>query len=534
VVPLKHVIGQDRTVASLPRVSTIAAGCLSGFALGFAACRLYIGSREAPAAGNARLLAAATEQTADLILITRADGSVEHANAAFLRALGYSREELATRRFGDLLERGFERVGDHIASEVRARGSWRGTLLRRRRDGSIFPAASSVVGLKQDSETITHFVAVERDTTEELKLRDQLVHSERLSAVGQLITGVAHELNNPLQTIVGCTELLLEEHRDASLRADLEMVAREAARAGQIVRNLLSFVRRGTTDRSPADVNDIVRTTTELRRYALEQRAITLSLELAPEPLPALVNREQVQQVLLNLLMNAEHATHSRADAGQITIRTSSAGERHTVDVADNGPGIRPELRGRIFEPFFTTKDVGQGTGLGLSISHGIASAHGGSLELVPTRTGACFRLTLPAHIDRARSAPAAAGREMATRRALVIDDKESIRTLLARLLVRRGFDVVQAESGDAALAAGPPGGFSIVLCDVNMPGLGGLDVLERFAGQDPSIARRFVFITGDVSLVESHTLVLPKPFTATDLEAVLTRVEPRISAERT
>jgi PAS domain S-box-containing protein len=492
--------------------------------------------RETPpadAGGHARLLAAATEQTADLILITRADGTVEHGNAAFLRALGYSREELVTCRFGDLLERGFERVGDHIAREVRARGSWRGTLLRRRRDGSIFPAASTVVGLKQDGGTITHFVAVERDTTEELKLRDQLVHSERLSAVGQLIAGVAHELNNPLQAIVGCTELLIEEHRDGPLRADLEIVAREAARAGQIVRNLLSFVRRGTTDRSPADLNDIVRTTTGLRRYAFEQRGITLSLELAPEALTALVNREQVQQILLNLLINAEHATHSRADAGQVTIRTSPAGVRHAIEVSDNGPGIRPELRGRIFEPFVTTKDVGQGTGLGLSISHGIASAHGGSLELAPTRTGACFRLTLPAYIEHAR-APAAAGRELSARRALVVDDKEPIRVLLARLLVRRGFEVVQAASADQAFAAGPPGGFSIVLCDVNMPGTGGLHVLEHFASQEPSIARRFVFITGDATLLESHALVLPKPFTATDLDGVLARVEPRLSAPGT
>jgi PAS domain S-box-containing protein len=515
------------------RWPSVVAGFVSAGAIGWATLRFARGrgAKEGPGA-SAALLAAATEETADLILITRADGFVEHANAAFLRAIGYSREELAARRFGDLLERGFERVGEHIASEVRARGIWRGTLLRRRRDGTIFPAASTVVGLKATGETITHLVAVERDTTEELKLRDQLVHSERLSAVGQLIAGVAHELNNPLQAIVGSAELMLEEHRDPALRRDLEVVAREAARAGQIVRNLLSFVRRGTTDRVLADLNDIVRTTVELRRYALEQRGITLSMELAPERLMAFVNREQVQQILINLLMNAEQATAAGSAAGTIGIRTFSAGPQHAVEVADNGPGIRPELRGRIFEPFFTTKDVGQGTGLGLSISHGIASAHGGSLELLPTRAGACFKLALPAYAERPSAAAVPSTQPPRTKRALVIDDKEAIRMLLARLLERRGFEVVQAASGDDVAAAGAPGTFSIVLCDVHMPGAGGLDIYKRFVEQDPSVGSRFVFITGDTSSVASHSLVLPKPFTGSDLDAVLTRVGDRAYQE--
>ena len=472
-----------------------------------------------------RLLAAATEQTRDLILITRANGEVEHANDAFVRAVGYSRQELAALKLADLMERGFSILGDHIASEVRVRGVWRGTLLRRRRDGTTFPAACTVVGLTDSAGAITHFVGVERDTSEELKLRDQLVHSERLSAIGELVAGVAHEINNPLQTIVGSVELMIEDRPHASVRRDLEVVRREAARAGQIVRNLLSFVRRGGRDRFAADLNDIIKATVDLRRYHLQQRNITLEMELYDRPLPVLVNREEIQQVVLNLIMNAEQAMTAFAHGSRIVVRSVAAERHQYVEVQDDGPGVGVELRGRIFEPFFTTKDVGQGTGLGLSISHGIASAHGGSLDLCPSAAGACFRLTLPAHAAPAHATAAAP----AVRRALVVDDEEPIRKLLVRLLERRGFEVIEAETGAAALEVTNGSPLSIVLCDIRMPGMSGIELYHQMSERRPEIGRSFVFITGDKSSIGDDSLrdvpVLAKPFTGADLQAVLARV---------
>jgi signal transduction histidine kinase len=293
-----------------------------------------------------------------------------------------------------------------IETEVRERGIWSGRLIRRRRDGSTFPAASTIVGLKDAMGSITHFVGVERDVTDELKRRDQLVHSERLAAVGELAAGVAHEINNPLQTILGSVELMLEVNTDPARGADLEVVRSQATRAGQIVRNLLSFVRRASTGRLPGDLNQIVLSTLELRRHHLEQSNIAVCLALHTSDLPVLVNREEIQQVVLNLLMNAEQAILSAGlaagKAGRITIRTRASDGHQLLEIADNGPGVSSELQGRIFEPFFTTKDVGEGTGLGLSISHGLAAAHGGFLELCAEEEGACFRLTLPAHPEAA------------------------------------------------------------------------------------------------------------------------------------
>lgn len=367
--------------------------------LGVLTLRLSVQSGELQRAdARVRLLAAATEQTADLILITRSDGVFEHANDACVHALGYTRDELAGKSLPQLLERGFERMMDHVGSAVRQKGIWRGTLIHRRKDGSTFPASSTVVALRNREGRVTHFVGVERDITEELKLRDQLVHSERLSAVGEVIAGVAHEINNPLQTIIGCVELMIEEERTAGHRRDLDLVRQEASRAGQIVRNLLAFVRRSSPERSAADLNQIARAVAALREHHLAQRNIVLQLELHPGVLAVLVNPEEIQQLVLNLVRNAEHAL--RDAPGTITIRTNAGEHAHVLQVADTGPGISAELRGRVFEPFFTTKEVGQGTGLGLSIALGVATAHGGALELCPPtpQGGACFQLTLPAH----------------------------------------------------------------------------------------------------------------------------------------
>jgi PAS domain S-box-containing protein len=507
--------------------------------LGLLTLRLAAQGGELERAGaRMRLLAAATEQTGDLILITRADGGIEHANDAFVRALGYSRRDLAELAFRDLVAHGFGALHEQITSAARDAGIWRGTILRRRRDGSTFPAACTVAVMRDSAGSITHYVGVERDTSDEVKLRDQLVHSERLSAIGELVAGVAHEINNPLQTIVGSVELMIEENQTPSMQHDLEVVRREAGRAGQIVRNLLSFVRRSTPDRAAVDLNDVIRAAVELRRFHLQQSNISVAMELHGGPLEALANREEIQQIILNLVLNAEQAMETSGRGSRLTFRSYTAGAYQAVEVADDGPGVGPDLRGRIFEPFFTTKDVGQGTGLGLSISHGIAAAHGGSLELRESTSGACFRLTLPTFVATAHphAAPAASTDEAKAEvqgnglRALIVDDEVPIRRLLARLLSRRGFEVCEASSGDAALAIVRERPVSVVLCDVRMPGMNGLDLYRELAAIDPDIARSFVFITGDKSSVNigeafRDVALLEKPFTAADLSVVLARI---------
>ena len=185
--------------------------------LGFLTLRFTVQSGELQRADERlRLLAAAVEQTGDLILITRPDARIEHANMAAVRAFGYPRERLASMNFADLLVPAEHPRVNQIGTHVRAHGVWRGTLRHLRADGCAFPASSTVVALRDGEGHVTHFVGVQRDMTDEMRMRDQLVHSERLSAIGELVAGVAHEINNPLQTIVGCVELLMEQGGDAA------------------------------------------------------------------------------------------------------------------------------------------------------------------------------------------------------------------------------------------------------------------------------------------------------------------------------
>jgi PAS domain S-box-containing protein len=347
------------------------------------------------AGGTTRLLAEVIEQAQDLILVMTPDGRVRHANSAFCRANGRSHQELTTLCLRDLSM--LETISaDDILAQVRAGSQWRGTLVRSRADGTTYPVQATVAAIVDRRGSAAHVVSVERDITEERRLREQLIHSERLSAVGQLVAGVAHEINNPLQAVMGFAELLMSADTSPEIRQDLEQIRADANRAAKIVRHLLLFARRTTLERSVADLNEIARSTTALRVNQLRAFNVELVEHYSNELPMLVVNREEIQQVVLNLLINAEQSVRSTDRPGQIRLSTGETGDAVYVEVTDTGPGVAPMVASRIFEPFFTTKDVGQGTGLGLSVSLGIARAHGGNLELRPAAYGACFRLTLP------------------------------------------------------------------------------------------------------------------------------------------
>ena len=360
------------------------------------------------ASSTTKLLAEVIEQAHDAILVLDADGRCRHANEAFCRATGFKRHEILNRHARELMvHEGIS--SDDIARVVRTHRAWRGTLTRTREDGTTFPVMASVAGIVDDEGDTTNIVSIERDISEEKRLREQLIHSERLSAVGQLVAGVAHEINNPLQGIIGFTELLLGVETNDGTRRDLEQIHADANRVAKIVHHLLAFARKSTLDRAVADLNEIVRSTTMLRAFEIRQADIDLREELSANVPVIVINREEIQQVVLNLVLNAEHAIKSTGRGGTITLRTGTDGNTTFIEVTDTGPGVPPELVGRIFEPFFTTKGSGQGTGLGLSVSLGIAEAHNGTLALVPQERGTCFRLTLPSapqlHADLAAMA---------------------------------------------------------------------------------------------------------------------------------
>jgi PAS domain S-box-containing protein len=496
--------------------------------------RLAVENSDARRADQRRqLLATAMEQADDLISIVNPDGEVEYANAAFCRSLGFDSREVIRMAATDFLAEESRQQLDAFRSQAPTQ-PWRGTLRRRRKDASTFESACSVVAMTDTSGGVINFVAVERDTTNETELRDQLIHTERLAAVGQLVSGVAHELNNPLQSIVGFTELLMAVERRHDARVDLEQIHAAARRAAKIVHNLLGFVRRSSSERTAARLNDIVATTVSLRRYELATTSIDLREEYA-DGLPSIrVSREEIQQIILNIILNAEQAMRGAGRPGRLSVRTFPAGASSVaVEIADDGPGVPPELARRIFEPFFSTKAVGEGTGLGLSLALGIAEAHGGTLALRPTAAGACFRLTLPAAPCPATSPIQADPQPVASpvlsgRRALVVDDELAIRQLLRRLLEQRGFDVDDADDGHAAsLLLGRH--YDVIFSDLQMPNMGGMALLRWVREQQPHLASAFVFVMGGAMTAEvedavtrTRVPVLAKPFGAAALDLLL------------
>src|SRR5262249_30159675 len=306
---------------------------------------------------------------------------VEYANDAFCRATGYSLDEVQTLAPQRLVAPESVPAARALGDALRRGEVSRATVRIARKDGSQFVAACAAAPLVGAEGRGTHVVGGGHDRTGELRLREQLVRGERLSAVGALVSGVAHELNGPLQVLLGMLDVMSVD--SASWPADLERLRGEARRASTIVRNLLAFVRKSPPERVLNDLNEIVRGTLALRAYELAAANVELVEEYATVLPLVLANREEIQQAVLNRVLTAERARERADRKGVLVVRTTIVGSDAALEIADNGPGVPAEARSRIFEPFFTTREGGA-TGMGLAVAFGIASSHGGSLGPAP------------------------------------------------------------------------------------------------------------------------------------------------------
>jgi two-component system NtrC family sensor kinase len=390
-----------------------------------------------------------------------------------------------------------------------------------------------------------------RDNTEERLLQERLLQSEKMASVGQLVSGVAHELNNPLTGVMGFAQLLLARELDETSRAQVRTIYGEAERAAKIVQNLLSFARRRKPAKEMADVNALLAQVLELRSYDFGIRNISLDMELDPRMPQCWVDPDQVQQVFLNIVKNAEQAMIEARGGGRLIVRTQSTGQGVRVTIADEGPGIAPEVARRIFDPFFTTKDAGQGTGLGLTISYGIVEEHGGRIyaENRP-EGGAAFIVELPVGRPPQQGPPeAAAGPAGAapvegaaaakpSYRVLVVDDEESIRLLLRDILEMDGHRVEVAASGIEAWQHLDGGDLDVIVTDMKMPGMDGATFYKELRQRDPELARRLIFITGDTVSPDTRAFlqqvqnpVLSKPFKIGPLRDAMEEVMARRTA---
>jgi len=463
------------------------------------------------------------EKTVDAIsqaiCIVDAHGTVRRANLVFAELIQMPVTALPGRPWLGLLPPAWSdpvarAIAEPSATSVEIRAGERTLLL-------------STIPMAEPGSAVLVF----EDHTDRRRLQEQLIQSEKMSAIGQLIAGVAHDLNNPLASVVGFSDFLAETGVPAALEEPLQVIRQEAERAATIVKNLLSFARSQEGERVRQPIQPLLDSTLVLLRNQLMAYKVEATLDVEPGLPEVEVNANQIKQVFVNLINNACQAIASDAPSGRIWISAKRAQDVIAVSVTDSGPGIPEDVALRVFEPFFTTKPEGQGTGLGLSICQGILKEHGGRITL-ETRPGggATFAVELPVGVPAARAEPAPAPRgEAKPLHILVVDDEPHILHYMRATLESWGHTVEVASDGAYALERALAGPFDVIICDLRMPHLSGRDMYMKLVRQDPRVAEHIIFATGDT--VRGDTLqfldglgrpYLHKPFTLAELRAVL------------
>jgi two-component system NtrC family sensor kinase len=472
-----------------------------------------------------------------VLTVLQTTGRVREANDAVREVFGLDPHQVVGRTLIEMVV-----PGDRDMLEEALSKAFRGVPARAEVQVVVPEGRTRVVALaasRLPEADPPSALLVGRDMTHEREMRLRLMESDRLAAVGELVAGVAHEVNNPLSSISAFAQLLL---RDGTLtqpqRESIEVIRAETMRASQVVKDLLAFARRSEPQRAPLDLNGVVSRTLRMRQYQFSEAAVRTVPEFGKD-LPAVMgDARQLQQVCLNLLTNAVQAM-GPGGGGTLLVRTYASEGNVRLEIKDTGPGISTKARAHIFEPFFTTKKEGEGTGLGLSVSYGIVTAHGGTIEVADTSPhGTTFRVSLPAVSAQARAQEAARDPGPLTLRSplagiklLFVDDEPALRSGMQAFGELRGFTVITASDGAAALETARTTGVDAVVCDLRMPGMDGFAFHEQLRRERPGLAERTVFITGDVVPTTTsrgsiaRQPVLTKPFAFDRIEEALIAV---------
>ena len=484
------------------------------------------------------------------IVTTSGEGLIVDFNPAAEGMFGFDRAQVMGRELVDVIlpasHRGELQRLASAGDPVRNAG-WE--TVGRHASGREFPIQLLAFQVQIDGEPFDTAFITDLSTQHEAagqidRQRDALRQSEKLSAMGTLLAGVAHELNNPLAIVMGRASLLEEKAEGGEMQADARRIREAAERCGRIVRTFLNMARQKPPERHAVQLNDIVRAAADMLAYTLRSHGIQVQLQLADGMPEVQADADQLGQVVLNLMVNARQALEGtepprllQVATGVEAVRTGRE-PRVWLRVADNGPGVPAAARTRLFEPFFTTKAAGFGTGLGLSVSRSIVREHGGELMLetseavAPGRLGASFRLSLPISGEASPGsapAPLDTGSGELHSRVLVVDDEVEIADLMRDVLESAGYDVATAESGAVALELLAEARFDAVVSDVRMPDLDGAALWRAVRERQPHLARRMLFVTGDTLssqarqvLEESGCPGLDKPFAKADLLAAV------------
>ncbi|MGH7510384.1 MAG: ATP-binding protein [Gemmatimonadales bacterium] len=470
---------------------------------------------------------------AEGIAVVGPTGAVLRANRALAALAGVPESELVGRNFCQMLFGASDSVAGLI--ETAYRGERTAPLVVRPEQGHrvLRLTAAALTGAERGS-----VIVLIEDVTEQRILEAQIIQSDKMASIGQLVSGVAHELNNPLTSIAGLAELLLERPPHPGFpREHLRVIHDQAERAGRIVRNLLTFARKGVPEQTAVDLNDVVVRTSLLIVYELQLHGIELVSELSPEAPVVLGDRYELQQVLLNLVTNAVQAVSGLGPGmpRRITLSTGKQGRDAVLQVCDTGPGVPRDLVPYLFTPFFTTKAPGEGTGLGLSLSYGLVKAHGGALEYeAPLQGGAEFRVTLPLfETDAFTPVGATAAMENgrpAPRRILVVDEDPAVHRMLSALFTPEGYAVEAARTGEQGLRLARERVYDLIITDARVAA----GSQELFAGAllaalPDACGRLLVACAGDddlpAALAQQPLHRVAKPFNLRDLRTAANEI---------
>jgi len=491
-------------------------------------------------------LSNAVRMSTDSIVISDLEANIIDANGATLKMFG-------TKDKGDLIgKNSFELIVPEDREkalagmeEVLERGYTPGReYYIIAKDGSRLPIEMTAAIMKNAEGEAVGFVGISRDITERKKAEAEKSEFERkaqlasrLVTVGEMASGIAHEINNPLTSVIGFAQLLMQKDIPEDAKEYAKIINDGAERVVNIIKRLLTFARQQRPERVYADINQIIETTIQLRTYEMETSNIKVVAHLDPGLPWTMADAGQLQQVFLNIIMNAETEMCIAHGEGKLSIKTEAIDNTIRISFKDNGPGIAEENMERIFDPFFTTKKVSKGTGLGLSICHGIITAHGGKIYAKSKLgQGATFIVELPVIPEEKQlelAEPAIdESNKMAKTKILVVDDEPATLQLLSQILIAEGHKVQAVDNARDALERIKRERYSLILLDIKLPSMSGTELYKSMQKIAQSLARRVVFITGDVMgtdtrdfLSKTKARYITKPFDIEQFKKDINRI---------
>ena len=492
-------------------------------------------------AETVRLQTTIIDSSPNAVVVSDGQGRILSLNPAATRLFAGHLAQLQGSWISDLIRPASleaAAAGRHYRNALEVFGE-RLDIDAQRCDGSPFPAEISVHRVGSGSETL--FAAFFRDLTDQRAAdaaqeahQQRMFQSEKLSAMGSLLAGVAHELNNPLAILVTQATLLREKAPTPDVARRAERIHAAAQRAGRIVKSFLAMARQKAPVREPVQLNDVIETALELVGYGLRSAGIAVERHLDRDLPLVEADRDLFGQVFVNLFLNAQQALLEKADPRRIRITTAETSEGVVVTIEDNGSGVPADIRDRVFEPYFTTKPAGAGTGIGLSICASVVAAHAGTIVLGEGPDGgAAFRVVLPRSLAAPATVGPAEGDAGPGLSILVVDDEADVGEALAELLDIFGHRTVVLSSAMDALDRIRQQRFDVVFTDLRMPGMNGLSLRTAIKAVDQRLAGRTVIMTGDTvmgpqrerSAASGDGPVLEKPFSAQDVRAVLVQL---------